>query len=74
MLLNTYKAEGGARTRVCPATGRGSCLDFPIGSTNLLPYIKRVLVDSAREYAPGRAVTKNGKLTVTFTDHYSVDA
>ena len=72
MLLNTSQAEGGVMTRVCPATGRESCLDFPIGSTNLLPYIKRVLVDSAREYAPRRAATKNGKLTLTFTDHYPV--
>ena len=29
-------------------------------------------MDSAREYAPRRAATKNGKLTLTFTDHYLV--
>ena len=58
MLLNTKQAEGGVMTRVCPATGSSSCLDFPIGSTNLLPYVKRVLVDSARTYTPRRVVTK----------------
>ena len=72
MLLNQKQAEGGVMTRICPATGKSSCLDFPIGSTNLLPYVRRVLVDSAREYAPRRAVTKHGKLTVTFTDHYPI--
>ena len=72
MLVNTSKAEGGEMTRICPATGKSSCLDFPIGSTNLLPYVRRVLVDSARDYTPRRAVTKHGKLTLTFTDHYPV--
>ena len=29
-------------------------------------------MDSARDYTPRRAVTKHGKLTLTFTDHYPV--
>ena len=69
MLLNTSKVEGGVTTRICPSTGNLSCLDFPIVLAGLLPYVKMVLVDSAREYTPRRAVTKKGKLTVTFTDH-----
>ena len=67
MHLNTSKVEGGVTIRICPSTGNLSCLDFPIVLAGLLPYVKRVLVDSARE-----AVTKKGKLTVTFTDHYPV--
>ena len=30
MLLNIKQGEGGVLTRVCPATGVSSCLDFPI--------------------------------------------
>ena len=41
-------------------------------STNLLPYVRRVLVDSRREYTPRRALAKKGKLTLTFTDHFPV--
>ena len=72
MLLNTNQAEGGVMTRVCPATGNSSCLDFPIGSTSLLPYIRRVLVDSARNYTPKRVVARKGKLTLNYTDHYPI--
>ena len=58
LLLNTSKVEGGVITRICPSTGNLRCLDFPIVLAGLLPYVKRVLVDSAREYTPRRAVTK----------------
>ena len=59
-------------TRVCPATGNSSCLDFPIGSTNLLLYVRRVLVDSVRNYTPKRVVAKKGKLTLKYTGHYPI--
>ena len=72
MFLNTSKTEGGPWTRVCPSTGDPSYLDIPIGSTNLFPFLRRVLVDSDRKYTPRRSVTKNGKLTFTFIDHYPV--
>ena len=72
MLFNTSQAEGGAMTRVCPSTGNLSCLDFQIGSTNLLPYVRRVLVDCTRKYTPRRALTKKGKLTLSYTDHFPV--
>ena len=72
MLLNSSLAEGGPWTRVCPSTGSPSCLDLSIGSTNLLPFLRRVVVDSSRLYTPRRAVTKKGRLTCTFTDHYPV--
>ena len=72
MLLNSSLTKGGPWTRVCPATGSPSCLDLSIASSNLLPFVRQVLVDSARMFTPRRAITKDGRITVTFTDHYGV--
>ena len=41
-------ARGGPWTRVCPGTGSLSCLDLAIGSSNLLPYVRMVQIDSDR--------------------------
>ena len=46
MLLNLSLTKGGPWTRICPGTGNLSCLDLSIGSTNLLPFVRKVLVDS----------------------------
>ena len=70
-LNNLEVAEGGPWTRVDPADGSLSCLDLALGSTNLLPFIRKFEVDNSRMWAPRRVVSKNGVLTYTFTDHYS---
>ena len=72
MLLNLNLTKGGPWTRICPGTGNLSCLDLSIGSTKLLPFVWRVLVDSERMYTPRRPLTKGGRITVKYTDHYGV--
>ena len=64
MLLNLSLTKGGPWTRICPGTGNLSCLDLSIGSTNLLPFVGKVLVDSERRYTPRRPLTKGGRITV----------
>ena len=72
-LFNNHSiTTGGPWTRICPGTGKGSCLDLAIGSSNLLPYVRRVMIDSSRTFAPRRAVIKKGVLATTFTDHYPI--
>ena len=52
MLNNLSLARSGPWTRVCPATGRKSCLDLAMGSVNLLPYMKMMMIDSKRLFPP----------------------
>jgi hypothetical protein len=66
-------AEGGPWTRVDPATGGLSCLDLAIGSANLLPYVRRLEVDSGRKFTPKRVVYKDGKYGFTYTDHFALE-
>ena len=72
LLNNLGITRGGPWTRVCPGTGKGSCLDLAIGSSNLLPHVKGMMIDSSRKFAPRRAVMKQGSLAVTYTDHYPI--
>ena len=72
LLNNLDLARGGPWTRVCPATGSQSCLDLAIGSTNLLPYVRMVTIDSEQKYAPRRAIKKKGGVGVVYTDHYPI--
>ena len=70
LLNNLSLAEGGPLTPVCPATGRGSCLDLAIGSRDLVQFITKLQVDSKKVNTPGRAVAKKGALGLTYADHY----
>ena len=72
LLNNLGLARGEPGTRICPETGSQSCLDLAIGSSNLLPYIKMVLIDSGRLYAPRSAIKMGGGVGVVFTDHYPI--
>ena len=70
MLNNLSLTEGGPWTRICPATGRGSCMDLAIGSRDLVQFVTKVQVDSAKVNTPRREVIKKGVLGLTYTDHY----
>ena len=71
VLNNLSLTTGGPWTRVCPGTGRSSCLDIAIGSINLKPYVRMMNIDSKRRFTPRRVVTKGaGGLTFVFTDHF----
>ena len=72
MFNNLPLVEGGPWTREDPGDGGLSCLDLAIGSRNLLPFLERMVVDSAKEFTPKRAVFVQGKWTVKPTDHYSL--
>ena len=71
VLNNLSLTTGGPWTRVCPASGRSSCLDLVIGSVNLQPYVKMMAIDSKKMFTPRTAVSKkDGGLTVVYTDHF----
>ena len=73
VLLNSLSiAKGGPWTRVCPGAGGPSCLDLAIASRELVPHVTAVQVDSGRLYTPRRAVSKKGKLGVTYSNHFPV--
>ena len=55
VLLNNLKlATEGPWTRENPATGGKSSLDVAIASSNLLPYIRAVMVDMERTFSAAR--------------------
>ena len=67
------EAVGGPFTRVDPANEENkSCLDLFIGSSNLRPYLKKLIIDSKREHAIRRVGYKNGRVQTTYTDHYTI--
>ena len=72
ILNNLSIAKGGPWTRICPGDGGRSCLDLAIGSRELVQYVSSVQVDCERQYTPRRAVLKQGKISVTYTDHLPV--
>ena len=72
-LNNLEVAVGGPWTRVDPADGSLSCLDLALGSTNLLPFVKRFEVDRKRMWTPRRVAARSGVLTYTYTDHFSCE-
>ena len=69
----TGVVEGGPFTRVDPATGRLSCLDYAMASAGLRPYIASMVIDSGRRFAMERAVydRKMKKYQTKYSDHYS---
>ena len=73
LVNNMEVTEGGPFTREDPADEENkSCLDYFISSANLMPFIKRLVIDNQRKYAMKRIVYKDGKFKNTFTDHYTL--
>jgi hypothetical protein len=65
--------EGGPFTRVDPATGRLSCLDYALASVGLRPYVVSMVIDSARKFASERPVYNRRlkKFEIKYSDHFS---
>ena len=73
LINNMDVAEGGPFTRKDPVDGKNeSCLDLFICSSNLRPFIHKLLIDSDRKYAMKRATIKHGVYGITFTDHFTM--
>ena len=50
-----------------------SCLDLGLASSNLIPFIKSMMIDSERKFTARRVIKrKNDNNTVIYTDHYAV--
>ena len=62
---------GGPYTREDPATGIMSCLDLFIVSRELLPYVKKLQIDSQREMAMARSVKMGTAYRMVYSDHYT---
>ena len=50
-----------------------SCLDLVIVSAALLPFVKRLVIDSSREFTPRRVIRRKEGVTSVFTDHFSLE-
>ena len=61
----------GPFTRVDPASGKLSCLDLFIATTNLRPYIKKLASDSASLLGIASTGVKKGKLVTTTSPAFS---
>ena len=62
--------EGGPFTRQDPANGKLSCLDLFIATTNLRPYVKKLVIDSGGSLGIASTAMKKGKLVTTRSDHF----
>ena len=62
---------GGPFTRKDPAMGNMSCLDMFIISRELLPYVKKLRIDSKREMAVCRAVKRGGQYEMVYSDNFT---
>ena len=70
VILNNM-AEGGPWTWIQRGKeANKSCLDLAICSPNLVPFVKVVLIDKAKQFTPRRVIWKKGSFTSIFTDHY----
>ena len=65
-------AEGGPWTREDPGDGGLSCLDLAIVSRNMLPFVKKMKVDSKKEFTPMRVTVRRGRMTLRPTDLFSL--
>ena len=69
MLNRLALTKGGPFTRVDPADpSKKSCLDYALVSSELLPFIDEVIIDSQKTFTPKRIIN-NGK--DVSTDHFS---
>ena len=69
--LGTEIVEGGPFTRKDPATGNYSCLDLFVVSRELLPFVSKLVIDSKREMAVGRAVKMGSNYQMVYSDHFT---
>ena len=67
--LGQETVEGGPFTRIDPASGNMSCLDFFIVSKELLPFVEKLIIDKERKMTPARAVRDKKKYKLVYTDH-----
>ena len=71
LLNNSVVAEGGPWTWTSRADQTvKSCLDLCILSANLMPYAKKMLVDSQQKYCPKKVVITRGRTRVIRSDHF----
>ena len=72
--LKTGLVEGGPWTWVQPGRGKmQSCLDLAIISSVLLPYVKKLVIDSSKMFTPRRVMRKKTGVVSTYTDHFSLE-
>ena len=69
--LGPEVVTGGPYTRKDPATGNLSCLDMFVVSRELLPFVKKLQIDSQREMAVARAVKTGQKYQRVYSDHFT---
>jgi hypothetical protein len=69
--LGQEVVTGGPFTRKDPATGNMSCLDMFVVSTNLLPYVQSLVIDSERKFAVTRAVKVGRMFEEVPSDHFT---
>ena len=50
-----------------------SCLDLAICSSNLLPFVKTVVIDKDRRFTPRRVIWKKQKFSSVYTDHLPLE-
>jgi hypothetical protein len=62
---------GGPFTRKDPASGNMSCLDMFVVSTDLLPYVQSLVIDSQQELAMTRAVRVGSNYQLVPSDHFT---
>ena len=66
-------AIGGPFTRTDPSDeNKKSCLDLAIASSNLIPFIKEMVVDKDRSFTPMRVISTRKGLQLRYTDHLSI--
>ena len=51
---------------------RKSCLDLGIVSASLVPFVVNVIVDVDRKFTPRRVIQRKKKMTIIYTDHFSL--
>ena len=73
LLNNQAKTEGGPWTWVQAGKEEvKSCLDLAIESAELLPFAKKLVIDSKREFTPRRVMRRKTGVVSVYSDHYSM--
>ena len=50
-----------------------SCIDLAYASSNLLPFIKTVVIDKEKKFTPRRVVWKKNQFSSVYTDHFTME-
>ena len=69
--LGEETVQGGPFTRKDPSTGSQSCLDLFIVSRELSPYVKKIVIDSKRDWTVGSVVKVGDSYKTIYSDHYT---